>query len=62
MRTVTIPCDCDDEEHEVEYEGEGGGLYTPSVGDALPCGRLIDENDMDEVFERLKSRFDDEGD
>lgn len=59
MRKVTIPCDCADEEHELEVEGESGGLYAPDVGDDLPCGRKVDEKDMERVWERLRDRNDD---
>lgn len=67
--TVTLPCDCDDEEHDVETSPEFGGygihsrvgLCAPDVGDALPCGRLITERDLEKIVDRIHDSFVDEG-
>lgn len=70
MSTVTVPCDCEHEEHEVEVSAELGGygirarigLYAPSIGDKLPCGRELTERDLTKIVERLEEWGTDEGD
>lgn len=59
MRKINIPCDCEEDmEHEVEVEAEWGyraiGLYCPEVGDTLPCGRLINDKDIDYIIKYLE--------
>lgn len=62
--TITFPCDCEAEEHELEISAEGGhpgqgnrvGLYAPSVGDVLPCGRVLNAKDIEDVAQRAYER------
>lgn len=58
---ITLDCDCEpDAEHEVEVFAEvnqfgpGSGIYSPEIGDELPCGRKINERDMDKLYKRLE--------
>lgn len=63
MREIRIACECDEEEHEVEVEAEwypqpGSriGLYAPTIGDMLPCGREINQADLNSIFSTLEDR------
>lgn len=59
MPLLHLPCDCGEEEHEIWVEAEvshyhsGHGIYSPEIGDELPCGRQITQADMTELFKRL---------
>jgi len=54
---IYLNCDCVDEEHELEIYDGSSGLQ---VGDKLECGRIIQQDDLRTIANKIEEYYADQ--